>query len=98
MPLRYLRPDPGCDQAGGRRQGRSAPDHCADGLGRCPMKPRDAGADVVPVADAEVDVGRRSALKLSGLTIAFLWAGTSGTVNAPINARPQPAHAPPAAP
>jgi isoquinoline 1-oxidoreductase beta subunit len=57
------------------------------------MKPREPQADVLPVAAAEVDVGRRSALKLSGLTIAFLWAGTSGTVNAAINARRQPGDA-----
>jgi isoquinoline 1-oxidoreductase beta subunit len=37
----------------------------------------------------DVDIGRRNALKLSGLTIAFLWAGTGGTASAAINARRQ---------
>ncbi len=57
------------------------------------MKLRDVRDDAVPAADAEVDVGRRDALKLSGLTIALLWGGTSGTVNAAINARRQPGDA-----
>jgi isoquinoline 1-oxidoreductase beta subunit len=57
------------------------------------MKLREPQADAVPAADAEVDVGRRSALKLSGLTIAFLWAATPRTVNAAINARRQPGDA-----
>ena len=57
------------------------------------MNLRDVPADVVPAAGAEVDVGRRGALKFCGLTIAFLWAGASGTVNAAINARRQPGDA-----
>ena len=40
-----------------------------------------------------VDVGRRRALKLGGLTIAFLWTATSGTASAAINARRQPGDA-----
>jgi isoquinoline 1-oxidoreductase beta subunit len=47
----------------------------------------------VPPLDADVDFGRRSALKLGGLTVAFFWAATSGTVNAAINARRQPGDA-----
>jgi isoquinoline 1-oxidoreductase beta subunit len=48
---------------------------------------------ILPVLENDVDVGRRNALKLSGLTIAFLWAGTSGTASAAINARRQPGDA-----
>jgi isoquinoline 1-oxidoreductase beta subunit len=48
---------------------------------------------VSPVLENHVDVGRRNALKLSGLTIAFLWAGTSGTASAAMNARRQPGDA-----
>jgi isoquinoline 1-oxidoreductase subunit beta len=48
---------------------------------------------VSPVLENGVDVGRRNALKLSGLTIAFLWAGTSGTASAAISARRQPGDA-----
>jgi len=51
------------------------------------------GASREPGAAPEVDVGRRCAMKLSGLSIAFLWAGTSGTANAAINARRQPGDA-----
>ncbi len=40
-----------------------------------------------------VDAGRRSALKLGGLTIGFLWAGTPGPAGAAINARRQPGDA-----
>src|SRR5450631_2531722 len=40
-----------------------------------------------------VDRTRRDALKLSGLTIAFLWAGTRRTASAAINARRQPGDA-----
>jgi isoquinoline 1-oxidoreductase subunit beta len=36
-----------------------------------------------------VDGGRRNALKLAGLSIAFLWTGTSGTASAAMNARRQ---------
>lgn len=39
------------------------------------------------------DPGRRQALKLGGLTLAFLWAGASGTARAAINARRQPGDA-----
>ncbi len=45
------------------------------------------------VAGEAIDSGRRNALKLSGLTIAFLWTATSGTASAAINARRQPADA-----
>ena len=40
-----------------------------------------------------VDLGRRHALQASGLAIAFLWLGTSGTAAAMINARRQPGDA-----
>ncbi len=43
--------------------------------------------------DAAIDSDRRNALKLSGLTIAFLWAGTSGMASAAMNARRQPGDA-----
>jgi isoquinoline 1-oxidoreductase beta subunit len=46
-----------------------------------------------PVLEESVDVGRRNTLKLSGLTLAFFWAGTSGTASAAINARRQPGDA-----
>src|SRR5271168_2951653 len=36
-----------------------------------------------------IDMDRRSALKLTGLTIAFLWGATSGTARAAMNARRQ---------
>ena len=49
------------------------------------MKPDAAGAPV--------DAGRRGALKLGGLTIAFLWSATRGTASAAINARRQPGDA-----
>jgi isoquinoline 1-oxidoreductase beta subunit len=41
----------------------------------------------------ETDLGRRKALKLGGLTIAFLWSATSGTASAAISARRQPGDA-----
>jgi isoquinoline 1-oxidoreductase beta subunit len=41
----------------------------------------------------EVDLARRNALKLSGLTVAFLWAASSGTASAALNARRQPGDA-----
>jgi isoquinoline 1-oxidoreductase subunit beta len=37
-----------------------------------------------------IDLGRRHALQASGLAIAFLWLGTTGTASAMINARRQP--------
>jgi isoquinoline 1-oxidoreductase beta subunit len=40
-----------------------------------------------------VDQGRRDAVRWSGLTIAFLWAGSSRIAGAAINARRQPADA-----
>ncbi|GGA01996.1 xanthine dehydrogenase family protein molybdopterin-binding subunit [Dyella caseinilytica] len=40
-----------------------------------------------------VDLGRRHALQASGLAIAFLWLGTTGTASAMINARRQPGDA-----
>ena len=43
--------------------------------------------------DAGVDVGRRNALKLGGLTVAFLWTGGRSTASAAINARRQPSDA-----
>ena len=36
-----------------------------------------------------VDIDRRNALKLTGLSIAFLWSATSGTARAAMNARRQ---------
>ena len=45
-----------------------------------------------PAADA-VDAGRRRALQLGGLTIAFLWTGARGAARAAINARRQPGDA-----
>lgn len=45
------------------------------------MKARDVAATV--------DVGRRNALKVSGLTVAFLWAATPGTAMAAMSARRQ---------
>ena len=45
-----------------------------------------------PMVD-ETDLGRRKALKLGGLTIAFLWSATSGTASAAISARRQPGDA-----
>src|SRR5882757_9712837 len=42
------------------------------------------------IREQPVDVGRRNALKWSGLAIAFLWTGTSGMAGAAINARRQP--------
>jgi isoquinoline 1-oxidoreductase beta subunit len=41
-------------------------------------------------ADRAIDAGRRSAIKMGGLTIAFLWSATRGTARAAINARRQP--------
>jgi isoquinoline 1-oxidoreductase subunit beta len=38
---------------------------------------------------ASVDINRRSALKLTGLSIAFLWSGTGGPARAAMNARRQ---------
>jgi isoquinoline 1-oxidoreductase beta subunit len=55
------------------------------------MKALILGAAVV--AEESIDAGRRNALKLSGLSIAFLWAGTRGTASAAINARRQPGDA-----
>jgi isoquinoline 1-oxidoreductase subunit beta len=52
------------------------------------MKTRDAA----PAPDA-VDVGRRKALKFGGLTVAFLWTGTTGTALSAMNARRQPSDA-----
>jgi isoquinoline 1-oxidoreductase beta subunit len=46
-----------------------------------------------PLPAEQVDVARRNALKLSGLTVAFLWAATSGTASAALNARRQPGDA-----
>jgi isoquinoline 1-oxidoreductase beta subunit len=40
-----------------------------------------------------VDLGRRKALKFSGLSIAFLWSASSGTVRAAMDARRQPGDA-----
>jgi isoquinoline 1-oxidoreductase subunit beta len=45
---------------------------------------------VAGIREEPVDIGRRNALKWSGLTIAFLWTGTSGMASAAINARRQP--------
>ena len=48
----------------------------------------------VPLADREnVDAGRRDALKLGGLTLAFLWTGVGGTAQAALSARRQPGDA-----
>ena len=52
------------------------------------MKTRNAA-----LASDPTDLGRRKALKLSGLTIAFLWAASNGTARAAINARRQPGDA-----
>ncbi|MEA3134001.1 MAG: isoquinoline 1-oxidoreductase subunit beta [Gammaproteobacteria bacterium] len=51
------------------------------------------GHGAAPVLEQPVDVGRRNTLKLSGLTLAFFWAGTGGTASAAINARRQPGDA-----
>lgn len=53
------------------------------------MKRREAARTRAP----SVDRARRDALKLSGLTIAFLWAGGRRTASAAINARRQPGDA-----
>jgi isoquinoline 1-oxidoreductase subunit beta len=44
-------------------------------------------------ARESIDTGRRDALKLSGLTIAFLWAATGKTARAAIDPRRQPSDA-----
>ncbi|MDB6086020.1 MAG: putative oxidoreductase, molybdopterin binding subunit, partial [Gammaproteobacteria bacterium] len=49
--------------------------------------------DPTSVPEAEVDSGRRNALKLSGLAIAFLWTATAGTARAAIDPRRQPGDA-----
>ncbi|MEA3149592.1 MAG: isoquinoline 1-oxidoreductase subunit beta [Gammaproteobacteria bacterium] len=54
------------------------------------MKALDAAA--LPARES-VDAGRRKALQLGGLTIAFLWTAASGTARAAINARRQPGDA-----
>ena len=41
----------------------------------------------------KVDVSRRDALKLGGVTLAFLWTGISGTAHAALSARRQPGDA-----
>ena len=46
-----------------------------------------------PAPTRPVDPARRDVLKLGGLTVAFLWAGTRGTAIAAINARRQPGDA-----
>ncbi len=48
---------------------------------------------IAPVPAQAVDMGRRKALQLGGLTIAFLWAAAGGTARAAINARRQPGDA-----
>jgi isoquinoline 1-oxidoreductase beta subunit len=45
------------------------------------------------VTPQDVDAGRRDALKLGGLTLAFLWTGAGGTARAALNARRQPGDA-----
>ncbi|MGO9992456.1 MAG: molybdopterin cofactor-binding domain-containing protein [Steroidobacteraceae bacterium] len=47
----------------------------------------------VPLDRENVDAGRRDALKLGGLTLAFLWTGVGGTAHAALNARRQPGDA-----
>ncbi|MGA2188546.1 MAG: molybdopterin cofactor-binding domain-containing protein [Steroidobacteraceae bacterium] len=42
---------------------------------------------------ANVNAGRRDALKLGGLTLAFLWTGVAGSAHAALNARRQPGDA-----
>ena len=55
------------------------------------MKAAAAAAVIDTVGDTSaVDIGRRKALTLGGLTIAFLWTGARGSAGAAINARRQP--------
>ena len=68
-------------------QARGEDAHGDHGLGKAPLR-KLAAAPVVAV-----DVGRRNALKLGGLSIAFLWSATSGPARAALNARRQPGDA-----
>ena len=45
------------------------------------------------VVETGVNIGRRNALKLGGLTVAFLWTGARSTASAAISARRQPSDA-----